>query len=112
MPNSDPKKHLLTSLLLISLIHASMQCLHFKRVKCKHEVQGSDPSAIGTEPKHTWASLEGTSKTALLPSAVRLMRFTSSTVASEGMYFLRKVNTSPGRWISVGEVNMRVVKSS
>ena len=40
------------------------------------------------------------------------MRFTSSTVASEGMYFFKKVNTSPGRWISVGEVNMSVVKSS
>jgi len=60
----------------------------------------------------TCASLDGTSKTALLPSAVRLILFTSSTVSSEGMCFLRKEKTSPGRWISVGEVNMRVVKSS
>lgn len=56
--------------------------------------------------------MEGISKTALLPSAVRLIRFTSSTVSSEGMYFFKKEKTRPGLWISVGEVNMSVVKSS
>lgn len=84
--------------------------LHFFTLLVHNDKTESHSDQHGAE--HTWASLEGTSKTALLPSAVKLMRFTSSTVASEGMYFLRKVNTRPGRWISVGEVNMRVVKSS
>ena len=59
----------------------------------------------------TWASLLGTSNTALRLSAVRLMRLTSSTVAS-GRCFFRVEKTNPGRWISSELLKSSVVKSS